>query len=122
MGDSDLLIQHVGVLREPDAEALEGRHDHGVQVARVQRGRAAALVHDVAAHGADGALPVRGIHRHLHLRRQGRQHESSSTNVSETKTALENISKCTFKKQQYTELFLDYSLKLQVKLFNSDGY
>lgn len=67
-GDSDLLIQHVGVLREPHAEALESCHDHGVQVAGVQWRRTAALVHDVAAHRADGTLAVRGIHHHLHLR------------------------------------------------------
>lgn len=93
MGDSDLLIQHVGVLREPDAEALESGHDHGVQVPGVQRGRAAALVNDVAAHGADGALPIRGINHHLHLHQQGQQGENSSTNILEGRTVFENISK-----------------------------
>jgi len=71
---SHLLLQHVRVLGEPDAEALESCHYHGVEVAGVQRGRAAALVHDVAADGANGSLPIRGVHRHSHLseaRRRG---------------------------------------------------
>ena len=63
-----LLVEHVRVLGEPDAQALEGGHDHGVQVSGVQRGRAAALVHDVAADGAHRALPVRRLHGRLHLR------------------------------------------------------
>lgn len=48
--DSYLLIQHVRVLSEPDAEALESCNYHGVKVTGVERGWAAALVHYVAAH------------------------------------------------------------------------
>ena len=61
------------MLSQPHTQALEGSHDHGVEVPGVEGGGAAALEHDVAAHAADRTLALRCVDARLHLETETRR-------------------------------------------------